>query len=118
MTALRSKDIFSPEEVQFAIVETTGSVSVMKKQGTETPTRDDMCISTECSDPPMLIVSDGKMLEHSGKVFNIRQRNVENFLNSISRNIEDVLLMAVDASGNCYIAWKNGDKPFTGRMKV
>ena len=118
MTAVRGCGIFDLSEVQFAMVETTGSFSVMKKQGMENPTREDMCISAECSDPPMLIVSDGKLLEHSSEVFNIGQRDVEKFLRSISRGMEDVLMMAVDDSGKCYIAWKNGDKPFSGKMKV
>ena len=39
MTALRGKDIFDISEVQFAVVETTGQVSVMKKQPLDTPAR-------------------------------------------------------------------------------
>lgn len=118
MTAVRGCGIFDLREVQFAMVETTGSFSVMKKQGMESPTREDMSVSAEAADPPMLIVSDGKLLEHSSEVFNMEQRDVEKFLRSIRREIGDILLMAADEAGNCYIAWKNGDKPFTGKMEV
>ena len=118
MTAVRGCGIFDLSEVQFAMVETTGSFSVMKKQGMESPTRRDMSVSAEAADPPMLIVSDGKMLEHSCEVFNMEQRDVEKFLRSIRREIGDILLMAADEAGNCYIAWKNGDKPLRERWRV
>ena len=55
LMALRGQEIFDLSEVQYAIVETTGSVSVMKKQLLDNPTRRDLKLSAECSDPPVLI---------------------------------------------------------------
>ena len=39
MMALREKEVFDLDEIQFAIVETTGNISVMKKQEYDTPQR-------------------------------------------------------------------------------
>ena len=54
MTALRTQQIFDISEVQFAIVETTGSISAMKKQVKDNPDRTDLKIKAENSDPPQV----------------------------------------------------------------
>lgn len=63
MTVLRGNGIFRIEEVQFAIVETTGSISVMKKSDNESVTRIDMNITGKSPDPPQVVISDGKISE-------------------------------------------------------
>ncbi|MDE6102538.1 MAG: DUF421 domain-containing protein, partial [Ruminococcus sp.] len=62
MMSLREKEVFDIEEVQFAIVETTGNISVMKKQMKDTPDREDLAIKVKNYDPPQVIVSDGKIV--------------------------------------------------------
>ena len=107
MTALRGGDVFDLSEVQYAIVETTGSFSVMKKQTSDTPNRDDMKIKAQCSDPPMLVVSDGVMLENALDSLNMKRAAVEGILKKSGKKMEDVLIMTADKSGKVYIAWKS-----------
>lgn len=116
VTAMRGCGVFDMSEIQFAIVETTGSFSVMKKQSEDMPTRDELYIPSECCDPPMLIASDGKLLENALRVLNIEKKRVENFLAGMKRETGDVLIMTSDTAGKCYIAWKSGGKPFTGTI--
>ena len=113
MTALRGSNVFDLSEVQFAIVETTGSFSVMKKQTCDTPARNDLSISAECDDPPMLIVSDGKILKNAVDSLKADEAMINGILKRAGRRMEDVLLMTADSSGKVYIAWKNGGEPFT-----
>jgi len=107
MTALRGGDVFDLSEVQYAIVETTGSFSVMKKQTSDTPNRDDMKIKAQCSDPPMLVVSDGVVLENALDSLNMKRAAVEGILKKSGKKMEDVLIMTADKSGKVYIAWKS-----------
>ena len=107
MTALRGGDVFDLSEVQYAIVETTGSFSVMKKQTSDTPNRDDLKIKAQCSDPPMLVVSDGVMLENALDSLNMKRAAVEGILKKSGKKMEDVLIMTADKSGKVYIAWKS-----------
>ena len=109
--ALRSKDIFDISEVQYAVVETTGSVSVMKKQPSDTPTRSDMKISAECSDPPLLIISDGKLISQAMQSLKLSRSTVEKLLEKYGLNIGNVFIMTADSGGNCYIADKQGTPP-------
>lgn len=107
MTALRGGDVFDLSDVQYAIVETTGSFSVMKKQTSDTPNRDDMKIKAQCSDPPMLVVSDGVMLENALDSLNMKRAAVDGILKKSGKKMEDVLIMTADKSGKVYIAWKS-----------
>ena len=107
MTALRGGDVFDLSEVQYAIVETTGSFSVMKKQTSDTPNRDEMKIKAQCSDPPMLVVSDGVMLENALDSLNMKRAAVDGILKKSGKKMEDVLIMTADKSGKVYIAWKS-----------
>lgn len=116
MTSMRGCGIFDLSEVQFAMVETTGSFSVMKKQKDDSPTREDMFVEAKCEDPPILIMADGKVLETAVKAVGLSTKDVEDTLSGMKKADEDVLLMTADTSGKCYIAWKSGGKPFSGQI--
>ena len=109
--ALRSKDIFDLDEVQFAIVETTGSVSVMKKPSADTPTRADMRIKAEENDPPVLIISDGDFVEKALSASGLSRSAVETVLKSRGMTVEEVFIMTADAAGKCFIADRKGRPP-------
>ena len=59
---LRSKGAFSINEVEFAIVETDGSLSVLKNTFEQNPTRKDFNLLAEDVVLPMTIVSDGEIV--------------------------------------------------------
>lgn len=111
LMALRSKDIFDIGEVQYAIVETTGSVSVMKKQPLDTPTRQDIKIAAECSEPPVLIIADGKFIPQAMESVKLSKAAVEMLLSANKMVVNDVFIMTADSSGSCFIADKQGTPP-------
>lgn len=111
MTALRGRDIFDVSEVQFAIVETTGSISVMKKQEKDVPTRDDLNISAENCDPPQVVVSDGKVMQVALKSLGFNEQFVKNTSKKVGISIPDIFIMTADSSGNCFISPKKDTSP-------
>ncbi|MBO4524490.1 DUF421 domain-containing protein [Ruminococcus sp.] len=116
LMALRNKDVFNPDEVQFAMVETTGSISVMKKQSVETPTRSDLGITAEEIDPPVLIISDGRFIENAIESMKLSRSVVEMILSSHNIRVKDVFLMTADNSGSFFIADKKGNTPRIVRL--
>lgn len=63
MEALRSKDIFDPSEVNYALIETNGSISVCKMPSKETPVREDFSLPLPSAKKPTVpFVLDGKPL--------------------------------------------------------
>lgn len=112
LTSLRGKDIFDISEVQYAVVETTGNVSVMKKQADDTPVRKDLGIEPHPEDPPQLVVSDGKIIETSVKYLGYDVQWIKRILDEGGIKLPDVLIMTADRTGKCYIAGKDGKAPY------
>lgn len=111
MTSLRGQNIFDLSEVQFAIVETTGSLSVMKKPACDTPQRREIGVSSDSSDPPQVIAADGNIITDTVKSIGLAVSDVEEVLAAESVALEEVLLMTGDSSGSFYIALKKGGDP-------
>lgn len=59
---LRAKDIFSLGEVQYAILETNGTISVLRKSDYQTPSRKDMKLSSQPVQLPITLVNDGEII--------------------------------------------------------
>lgn len=64
---LRQKDVFSVREVEYAILEPNGMVTVMKKPDVDTPVRRDLGLTGQRIDLPVTIVIDGEVLEDNLK---------------------------------------------------
>lgn len=111
MTSLRGQNIFDLSEVQFAIVETTGSLSVMKRQSCETPKRCELGISADEKDPPQVIAADGKLIQEALSFIGMDRTAAEEMLAYNSVKLSDVLLMTADIGGKCLIVRKDGGAP-------
>ena len=61
-TLLRNKDIFSIREVEYAILEQNGSLTVLRKPEFDTPTLKDLNIPLTSKSLPMFLISDGVIL--------------------------------------------------------
>ena len=96
MTALRSKDVFDPGEVQYAIVETNGSVSVMPKD-------------SSAGDPPEVVISDGEVIPAAAEKCGFSGDSLRRLLMRFSLGTGDVFLMTADSSGGAYIAPRRGE---------
>ena len=59
---LRSKDVFSVQEVQYAVLETDGTVSVLKASQYQNVTRGDMNLSPQAVPLPRTLISDGEII--------------------------------------------------------
>lgn len=60
---LRSKDIFSIRECEFAILETDGSLSVLRKPNYETPTIQDLHLPVKTVHLPISLILDGEIVQ-------------------------------------------------------
>ncbi len=63
LCALRAQGIFDITQVQYAIVETTGSVSVLQKEEHQPLSRDSVQNPKKAADPPRIIVTDSVVLD-------------------------------------------------------
>jgi len=59
---LRSKEVFSIQEVEYAVLETDGTVSVLRKTLDQTPTRNDLNLTPQTVELPRTLISDGEIV--------------------------------------------------------
>ncbi len=101
MTALRNNQVFSLEEIQFAIVETTGSVSVYLKKENQPFTLKDMDLHPKTIDPPVTLISDGR-ISHTA-LHSLKKENSWLTAELQRRHLQanEVFLLTADQNGVC-----------------
>ena len=106
MESLRSNSIFDLQDVLYAIVETTGRVSVMLKYDAQTVTP--KMLSLKGSDPvvPSIVISDGKVIKEALKTCNLGSGWLNKTLEENHYQISDIFLMTADVNAQYYIVTK------------
>lgn len=107
LESLRQKDVFDISQVQYAIVETNGQISVLLKPEHDTVTRDDLSLKSEPQGYKCPVVIDGKIVNQDFKICNMNNSKVEKILKKEKVNIKNIMLMTVDAVGNHTIIRKD-----------
>ena len=107
LESLRQKDIFDISQVQYAIVETNGQLSVLLKADYDTVTREDMNLSPSPQGYQCPVIIDGKIIEKDFKICNTNNKKIETIISKEKLQIKDILLMTVDSAGNHTIIRKD-----------
>ena len=109
---LRSKDVFDISEVAFAIVETTGQLSVFHKFGAQNVTAEMMNIpEPSCgSSPPMVVISDGEVIEDGLRYCNLRTEWLDKTLEEQQVALKDVFLMTCNRAANYHLVLRQKPK--------
>ena len=98
MTALRMSGVFHIEEVQFAIVETNGSVSIYQKSAYQPSEKQDLQATQPNSDPPHIIIADGKLRETSLSAIGQDRQWLDKILHQANLTIKDIFILTADKS--------------------
>lgn len=99
LASLRAHDVFDVNDVQYAIVETTGSVNVFLKHSAQPCTAGMLEIKGETKNPPQIIIDDGKIVYSSLSVINQNQSWLTKMLEKRNVKLKDVFLMTADDNG-------------------
>jgi uncharacterized membrane protein YcaP (DUF421 family) len=100
LESLRQKDVFDISQVQYAIVETNGQISVLLKAEHDAVTRDDLNLEPDPQGFKCPVIIDGKIVTQDFKICNTTIEKVEKTVKKEKLQIKDVLLMTIDATGN------------------
>lgn len=104
---LRQKDIFSIDEVQYALVENNGLLSVKKKEQHLNVTRKDLNIYKPEIKLPVELIMDGKILEENLQENNITLEWLQAELLKRQLNAESVVYALLTSSQTLYIDTHN-----------
>ena len=111
MEELRGAGVTDLNSVKYAVLETTGRISVIPKKEEQPPTAAELGIPVVDTGLPVIVVSDGRILSENMKVRNLSEVWLQKQLavRGVER-IEDVFLMTVDEAGKVYLS-KREDGP-------
>ena len=109
MAALRMGGVFFIEDVQFAIVETNGSVSVYQKSSCQPAEKQDLQAFQPSVDPPQTIIADGKLREPALSVIGQDRTWLNTILNQEKMRIQDIFLLTADKSCTYHLIPKGAD---------
>lgn len=98
--ALRGQQVFDISDVQLAVVETTGQISVYVKQPKQAASPEDLGIEKKSSNPPMLVIDDGEILENALKAINVDREWILKTLKKEKCPIEKAFIMTCDSEKN------------------
>lgn len=95
--SMRGCGYFSLEQVEYAIFESNGKLSVLERKVEQ----------TEPSSLPLLIINDGKIGIKNLKLLNVEKQSVERFLSSVSASVRTTEVLTIDGNGRAYLKQKN-----------
>ena len=118
MSQLRTKNIFDIRDVSFAIVETTGTMSVFQKADAQTitPKMLGMQMPEADNSPPTVLVSDGAVIDSGLKYCNLRPEWLTKTVSEHGLSLKDVFLMTCNRQADYLIVKK--EDPAVIRKKI
>lgn len=106
MTAMRTNNIFDLSEVQFAIVETTGSISVYQKPDARSVTNGDLKSKPAKGNPPDLIITDGVLLKAGLSAAGLDEAWLNKYLDRHGITRSDVFLLTARGRDDVFLIKK------------
>lgn len=108
VSQIRQNGIYDLCEVDYAILEENGKMSVIPKNANRQPDKTDM--NVQCPDNGIMhiVISDGCVNSHSLSIINKDRKWLENKLKKLKVEIKDIFCMTVDDAGKIFIQTRGG----------
>ena len=105
---LRKQNVASVADVKYGVIEPDGTLTVIPRQAKQPVTADMLGLSPRDAGLPLVVVSDGKLVNRSLQLLHLDPRDIENRLNNQSIALSDVFLKTRDDCGNTFLQRKEG----------
>ena len=99
---LRGEDVFNLSDVEYAILETNGEVTVIQKPEKRNLMPEDLNISPEYEGIPYDLVVDGKVMEENLKAIGRDKVWLEKQLKKFDANTDNTLIATIDGKGDFF----------------
>lgn len=108
METLRQNGVFDIKEVEYAIAETNGKISLFKRPQDQSVTRGDLSVSLSEDGAPVPVVSDGKIVDWGLTLCSLDKAWVLKTIERKGFDLDSVLLMTADKNKRVCIIRKEG----------
>lgn len=103
LSQLRQKEVSDLDEVEFAILEPNGQISIIRKDAARPPTLQELGVSPQGSGLMHLIISDGQINHRSLALTGRDERWLEKVLRAQKLTVPEVFLLLADENGRIRI---------------
>ena len=107
---LRLNGVAKISDVQYAILETSGQLSVILKEPKRPVTAEQMNINTSYEGLPINLILDGKLVTSNIDGIKITEKEVKEFLKTNGLKLDEVFYLSVDAQKEYYLQRKEKDQ--------
>jgi len=108
---LRAGGVFNIADVDFALVETSGTLSIYQNFLKRPVTAEQMSVpQNEPNAPPATVIRDGELVKDALSFCNLRQEWLDNLLREKKLTIKDVFLLTCDRQAKYHLVEKEGRK--------
>lgn len=107
---LRIQQVFDLRDVDYAILETGGKLSLLKKAEKQALTAKDMNITAKTQELATVVIADGRIIPEGIRQHNLSRAVLQTKLEKQKiSNIEEVLLGVIGSDGALHVDRKNAD---------
>ena len=111
MELIRGCSVFNLSEIAYAIIETNGNLSIIKKAECEPPTREDIKVKVSQNTLPMNIILDGEVMKDNADMAGVNHMIINECLAKANlKKVRDVLILTIDNNGEVFIQGKNQEE--------
>ena len=120
LESMRGLGYFSLDQVEFAIMETNGKLSVLPKAEYAPATNESVKAKVEKSAIPVNLICEGKLMKENLPVAKVDEAFVLKFLKDKNKKakLKDVLVMTLGENGQVYLQYKTGGKQIYENVRV
>ncbi len=109
MDSLRASGHFNPSDVQYAILETNGKLSVLPKAENKNVTPADLGLTVNDATLPYILITEGKIMDNGLNSSELTLTKINTLLRGYELEPKDVFLMILDGDKDYYI------QPYKGK---
>jgi uncharacterized membrane protein YcaP (DUF421 family) len=106
LESLREQGVFDINDVEYAILETNGKISVLLKPEKRPATPEVLNIKVDDKGMPFVVAYDGKIVDDNFEECNLTMEKFNSIVNNQRVRVKEILLMMVDKSGKATIIKK------------
>jgi uncharacterized membrane protein YcaP (DUF421 family) len=103
MQSLRKKNVFRLADVEFALLESSGDLSVLVKKDNQPLTPKHLGIKVSPEQEPQIVINDGNIMDEPLATIGLSREWLNTELEKLGIPVENVFLGQVDASGELFV---------------
>lgn len=97
---LRAQEVFSLDNVSYAVLEVNGSLSVLLKEDKQPVTPEALKTKPQKEGMPLPVISDGKIVEESLSALEVSKEEIIKMVLANGLEVAEVFLLSLDRYGN------------------